>query len=90
MEIQERLHNILKKIIVPHYVEIEDVLVTRMNKKGDYFKVTYFTNQRIGSLKTSDIWDETESLFQMTYGNDRANSGVAIVFDNLKDGPDVE
>jgi hypothetical protein len=63
MELQ--LQKVLEKIIVPHYVEIEDVLVNSFGLTGDYIKVTYFVNQRVKGGTAVKIQEETVNLYKM-------------------------
>jgi len=91
MTTQERFAAVLEKIIVPHFVELEDVIVQRLGlTAGEYYRVTYFTNQDLNRKDMVDIIDQTTSLFKMISPDDVESNDLFVDFDNLNDGPDVE
>ena len=91
MTTQERFTAVLEKIIVPHFVELEDVIVQRLGlTAGEYYRVTYFTNQDLNRKDMVDIIDQTTSLFRMISPDNVESNDLFVDFDNLNDGPDVE
>ena len=91
MTTQERFAAVLEKIIVPHFVELEDVVVQKLGlTAGEYYRVTYFTNQDLNRKDMVDIIDQTTSLFRMISPDNVESNDLFVDFDNLNDGPDVE
>ena len=91
MTTQERFTAVLEKIIVPHFVELEDVIVQKLGlTAGEYYRVTYFTNQDLNRKDMVDIIDQTTSLFRMISPDNVESNDLFVDFDNLDDGPDVE
>ena len=91
MTTQERFTAVLEKIIVPHFVELEDVIVQRLGlTAGEYYRVTYFTNQDLNRKDMVDIIEQTTSLFRMISPDNVESNDLFVDFDNLNDGPDVE
>jgi hypothetical protein len=90
MTTQERFTVVLEKIIVPHFVELEDVIVQKLGHTGEYYKITYFTNQSLNRKDVVDIIDQTTSLFRMISPDDVESNDLFVDFDNLNNGPDVE
>ena len=91
MTTQERFTAVLEKIIVPHFVELEDVIVQKLGlTAGEYYRVTYFTNQDLNRKDMVDIIDQTTSLFRMISPDNVESNDLFVDFDNLNDGPDVE
>jgi hypothetical protein len=91
MTTQERFTAVLEKIIVPHFVELEDVIVQKLGlTAGEYYRVTYFTNQDLNRKDMVDIIEQTTSLFRMISPDNVESNDLFVDFDNLNDGPDVE
>ena len=91
MTTQERFTAVLEKIIVPHFVGLEDVIVQKLGlTAGEYYRVTYFTNQDLNRKDMVDIIDQTTSLFRMISPDNVESNDLFVDFDNLDDGPDVE
>ena len=84
---KDQLQKVLEKIIIPHYVEVEDVYVSPIGMTDDYLQVKYFINQKMSNGKVHDIFTETTTLWKMLSPDEK--SDLFITFDNLSDGPDV-
>lgn len=61
---QKIIQNVLDKVIVPSYPEIDSVMVLKMGL-GDYYRISYILNSKISYESTIEIQEETAKLYKM-------------------------
>lgn len=64
--VASQFENVLKKIILPQFPEVNDVWVSQFGLTGDYIRVRYILNHKWeSSARQFELQEETVSLYKM-------------------------